>query len=127
MFPAIRHWLENARWCAANPERVLAIGYDGWVQSASSRAEILARIGLENLDDDIGAVSAIGGGSSFDGLTFDGKAGDMAVMERWREILEDQLLRDILRVALSDDRVREVLQRTTPREFAAVLASLESE
>ena len=41
-------------------------------------------------------VSPIGGGSSWDGMAFDGHAGDMDVLNRWKEFTGLDLPEDLL-------------------------------
>ena len=48
-------------------------------------------------------VSPFGGGSSFDGMAYDGRAEDMAVFDRWRTWADDALYR-----SLFDDEVMEL-------------------
>ena len=65
--------------------------YDKWVQNKQYRKEIVRVLGLPKFTDaGFKDVPQNCGGSSFDGLEFNGKADEMKVLERWKEYENDE-------------------------------------
>jgi hypothetical protein len=52
-------------------------------------------LGLQDLDVAIDRVAQCGGGSSFDGVSFDGCAADMLLFDRWRHYAHDPSFRGL--------------------------------
>jgi hypothetical protein len=123
-FPAIRKWNRNHALCAAGPEGIYRIDFDRWGAEPSHRHEILSRLGFANLADDVSRVAPTGGGSSFDGLAFDGEAEAMPVRERWRTISDDGLLRQVVSLALEDAALRDLVRAQTPEALDALAPRL---
>lgn len=89
---ALRIWKQHARAvlqrrAAGGP--VAGILYPLWARDAGYRRAIAAQLGLCGAETTIDRVASCGGGSSFDGLTFDGRASEMPVLDRWRHFAED--------------------------------------
>lgn len=107
---ALRMWKQHARAALAGsrqPRRPwLAVAYNRWVGSADYRRGLAARLGLRFSDRGRRQVGRCGGGSSFDGLAYDGRAERMPVLDRWRRYAEDP---DYL--ALFDEELRELSRR----------------
>lgn len=61
------------------------IFYDSWVKSVDYRKEICRNLNLRYTNCGFRDVPQNCGGSSFDGLGFDGKANEMRVLTRWKE------------------------------------------
>ena len=84
-------WKSYAREFAGDtdflPERV-AISYNRWCIDADYRSELAARLGLTG-DQGVNDVPQVGGGSSFDAASFDGKGSSMRTGERWRQFADD--------------------------------------
>jgi hypothetical protein len=82
---AVALWKQHARCYlgddAAYPGRV-AILFDRWFVDRAYREAIAAALGVPFDDAGFGRVGGEGGGSSFDGTAFDGRAQEMAVGER---------------------------------------------
>jgi hypothetical protein len=76
----VSKWVDHARFAKEFPGR--AILFDEWVRSIVYQAEITIRFGLRG-GGDTTRVSPRGGGSSFDGLAFDGRAHQMNVLTRY--------------------------------------------
>jgi hypothetical protein len=72
--------------------RAIMLNYDTWFQDREYREKIAAQLDLPFSDAGLQAVSPGGGGSAFDLTSFDGKAQEMQVLERWRGMEEDPLL-----------------------------------
>lgn len=82
--------------------KVVMLNYNTWFQDRGYREEIAAQLDLPFSDAGLQTVSSGGGGSAFDRMSFDGKAQDMGVLDRWRG-MEDDLL---LNMALINKAVR---------------------
>ena len=67
----------------------LPVSYNEWVGSRAYRRRLAERLGLAFTDAGIDSVPRCAGGSSFDGVAFDGRARQMAVFERWRSAADD--------------------------------------
>lgn len=96
---ARRIWCQHAREFLglrrhlAN-ERVM-VSYNAWVSSHVYRETLAHRLGLDFDDTAALSVPSAGGGSSFDGTTYHGRAAAMPVLERWRSCLGDPDYRSI--------------------------------
>lgn len=71
----------------------LRIRYDRWVREPGYRAHLARSLGLAHDDRAMERVADVGGGSSFDGLDFHGRASQMAVFDRWRHYAGDASFR----------------------------------
>jgi hypothetical protein len=72
--------------------RCVGIVYDRWFADRTYREEVIRTLGTRfgwdlpmTPDAGMSAVARAGGGSSFDKLSFDGKAQRMRVLERWKD------------------------------------------
>lgn len=78
----------------------IGISYDRWFKDKTYREAVVDDINNTfgwSLDASAGEsilskVNKSAGGSSFDGLTFDGQAQKMKVLDRWRDYANDELL-----------------------------------
>jgi hypothetical protein len=62
------------------------ISFNDWFKFSLYRASILHQLDIEQRSDDISFIPKSGGGSSFDARKFQGVAGQMEVLERWRKL-----------------------------------------
>lgn len=89
---AVVHDMELAVWQAqygwAQDQSSGMVSFNRWVEDVDYRRELVESRGVAFTDAGRDAVSASGGGSSFDALQFDGRARDMAVNDRWRRYVE---------------------------------------
>lgn len=89
---AMRIWKQHARELL-RPRRLrrdpVLVSYDRWCTDRGHRREVAERLGLRFSDAGRQRVCATHGGSSFDGLAFDGRADEMRVLERWRAYADD--------------------------------------
>ncbi|MBS0658169.1 MAG: hypothetical protein JSR82_07980 [Verrucomicrobia bacterium] len=90
-FPEL--WSMYARRFLAAAGGARYVSFNRWFAEEAYRRELAAALKLEFTDRGLNAISAVGGGSSFDGLAFDGRAQAMPVLERWPEYLDDSLFR----------------------------------
>ena len=80
------------------------INFNRWFSSKKYRIETAIRLGFKTTGEAFKRVPTNGGGSSFDGITFMGRANEMQVLQRWKHyqnnvqyqtILQDQSLLDL--------------------------------
>jgi hypothetical protein len=90
---ALRIWKQHAREFLGGGRYLkhnrIPVSYNAWVTCPRYRREIADRLGLAFSDAGVDEVASCGGGSSFDGLRFDGRARGMPVFERWRHFAAD--------------------------------------
>lgn len=113
----IETWKQHARcYLRASqdtPDRA-AIQFDAFAVDPEYRAAICRRLGIPPGDEGLERVSSEGGGSSFDGTRFDGRANEMGVSRRLdylephelallEEILKDAELRGLADAVLRSD------------------------
>jgi hypothetical protein len=89
----VRIWCQHAREFVGDRrhlrnERVM-LSYNRWVADRDYRRDIAGALGLRFDDAPARAVARTGGGSSFDGVRYHGRAHRMPVLERWRAFLDD--------------------------------------
>lgn len=96
---------------------IFPIHYARWFYSRSYRYSILSDLDLRILNDDISFMSKSGGGSSFDGRSFQGRPQEMDIMRRWSYLLQDQY-EDLREAFKKDDELNELnmthFQQTCP-------------
>jgi len=74
------------------------VSFNRWVADRGYREALAARLGLAFTDAGLGAVARWGPtawGDSFDGLAYDGRAGEMALAERFRWCAGDPFYRGL--------------------------------
>lgn len=90
---AVRIWKQHARealGCGRYLGRsAVWLYYNRWATDRTYRQQIAARLGLSFSDKGIARVPKTAGGSSFDGMRYDGAAGRMKVLERWKVYQHD--------------------------------------
>ena len=120
---AIRIWKQHAR-AALHPSALLRhetviVPFDHFVGSSAFRGALAERLGLRLRDSSLSRVAACAGGSSFDGMRFDGQAERMAVGTRWRSAVDDPAWRALF------DRETEALARKLFPDAPASVAEAE--
>lgn len=106
---AIAVWKQHARCFLGDQSdypRRIAILFDVWSSDRDYRAAISSALGTTFDDSGFGRVSDEGGGSSFDGTRFDGRAYLMAVTDRVSAL--DSHERDLLREIFRDPELQEL-------------------
>lgn len=90
---AMRIWKQHAREFLGRGrrrnQRRVELSYNHWFADPDYRESVAAELGLAAGEGSIDRVADCFGGSSFDGMTFDGRARDMRVLERWRHDWDD--------------------------------------
>ena len=89
-------WRRYALYHLDPPPGWLPVQFNRWVDDPSYRAGLQKELGLPAIEAPTDTVSAIGGGSSFDGTAFDGRASHMEVKDRWRAMEADRLFQFLL-------------------------------
>ncbi len=100
-------WEEYARECLGHTERIaskICVYFDKWFTSREYRRSIMEQCGFEFSDVGFEQVHGAGGGSSFDGTTFDGRNTEMNVLNRADDLTEEE--RALLDRVLDRDSVR---------------------
>lgn len=90
---AVRIWCQHAREFLGERrhlanERVM-VSFNRWATEPIYRSALAGALGLQHDADAGRSVARCAGGSSFDGTAFDGRAGEMRVLERWRTAGDD--------------------------------------
>lgn len=101
-------WCRYAHLHLAPPGGWKAISYNAWVENAAYRAHLQRSLGLPMIEVSRDHVSAIGGGSSFEGTSRDGEAAKMAVLRRWEEMQDDPMFQFLL---LAEDEALDLNER----------------
>ncbi|MFP4144072.1 MAG: hypothetical protein ACLFV3_02915 [Phycisphaeraceae bacterium] len=90
---AKRIWKQHAREFIQGPSRLrhdpVLIRYNQWFTDRDYRRALADRLGLTFTDAGLREVAACHGGSSFDGLAYDGDAQQMGVLSRWKHYAAD--------------------------------------
>jgi hypothetical protein len=89
---AVHVWCQHARQFLGRRrylDHPICINYNRWASSASYRRSVSQQLGLKFDDRSAHHVPSCAGGSSFDGLAYDGDASGMRVFDRWRRYAHD--------------------------------------
>jgi hypothetical protein len=89
-------WAEYARHLRASTGGFCYIKFNDWFSDPEYRKSLSARLGLQFSDRGLNAVSAYGGGSSFTGAEMNGAGQAMNVLNRWEEMMGDDLFHFLL-------------------------------
>lgn len=93
-FPEL--WCIYAKFILSGAPGFSPILYNDWFKSSTIRSQLSETLGLELSDLGLNRVSNFGQGSSFDGLTYDGNAQSMDVLNRWKTMIDDHLFQFLL-------------------------------
>jgi hypothetical protein len=78
------------------PARKVLIEFGKWKDDVGYRRHVAAKLAVDFSDRGIDSMIEIGPGSSFDGFDYRTKASEMAVNERWKSFIGDEVYRSIL-------------------------------
>jgi len=67
------------------------ISFNDWFSHRGYRDRLGQQLGIVNTDASVNAVTSFGKGSSFDKKSFDGKAQEMKVLQRWTRMSESKI------------------------------------
>jgi hypothetical protein len=88
-------WVEFAREAIGEtkhlPSSAVLINYNRWFTDQDYRMNLSSKLGLQFTDVWLNKVSQHGKGSSFDKRSYDGRAQEMDVLERWRKFSSDKV------------------------------------
>lgn len=90
---------------AAENDDVVSVVYDQWATDEVYREGVLAELGIERIDNGIGAMATYGRGSSFEGAKADPQS--VAAEDRWRQLMDEPRFVDAVRVAFTDEVFRD--------------------
>jgi hypothetical protein len=117
--PAV--YLSHAeKFLSRNDAQFVGINYNDWVQDAGYRISIARQLGFGTDGAAYEHVPRNGGGSSFSGRNFTGKAWRMDVFGRWRHMAENE---HFLRL-ISTPQIRAVATRIFPALASEVYGAL---
>ncbi|MDN5780597.1 MAG: hypothetical protein L0H23_01015 [Luteimonas sp.] len=115
---AVSVWKQHAR-CFLGIESVysgrIAISFEAWVVDREYRQAICEALGIGFDDSAYGRVGQEGGGSSFDGMSFDGSSHLMNVLDRVSQLVPEE--RDVLDEILKDPELQslsEIVHKADP-------------
>lgn len=118
-FPEL--WAMYARRFLAGSPSIRYVSFNRWFAEPEYRRELAAALKVEFTDRGLNAVSAEGGGSSFDGIAFQGRAQSMRVLERWPGWLDDSLFRALVLAERDNLRRNAELFGNFPHTFEELL------
>lgn len=75
----------------------ICINYNRWFADLEYRKQLANQLEIKFSDAGMDRVVSLGGGSSFDGQYMDGAASGMAVLDRWKNFLDDPDYRRIFK------------------------------
>ncbi|MFW6058879.1 MAG: hypothetical protein ACODAQ_01780 [Phycisphaeraceae bacterium] len=91
---AMRIWKQHARQFTRGPRSLrhgpVLISFNRWFSDRTYRQRLAERLGFAFTDKGRERVPSVFGGSSFDGLQYDGRAERMKVLERWKTMTDDE-------------------------------------
>jgi hypothetical protein len=87
---------------------LITISYNDWFLHKEYRKKIAERLNILFTDKGFLEVLPHGGGSTFDGTSFDGRADQMKVLERWKEFEDDREMKSLLRKWHKLDNISEI-------------------
>lgn len=92
-------WIEYAKEYLGETNflknKKICISYNHWFADVNYRRDIASQLNLEFSDASINKVSRQGGGSSFEGREYHGKAMNMDVCSRWKYFADDPSYRKL--------------------------------
>lgn len=95
----VRIWKQHARAMLGDTRvvagPVLGVSYNAWARDRRYRSAVAGKLGLDFTDAGFHQVGRCGGGSSFDGYRFQGRADRMNLFERWRHYWGERHFREL--------------------------------
>ena len=114
--PADYLWVEYAKAFIEKPYDAQYVLYHEFLSKITTRCKLSKALGGEFDDSLIDRVPRYGGGSSFDGVDYDGEGRKMAIFSRWRECWEDDSFRALFTPEIND-LAKKIFGTDDPREF----------
>ena len=94
----------------------IIINYNKWVVNKEYRKKILLQLGLDSENIDFTNIPTFGGGSSFSGTKYDGKADRMDVFKRWESFKNNKQYLSMVKYK-SLQMLSEVIFGETPNDL----------
>lgn len=88
----LRIWKQHARQVLGRDylrQPFVPVLFNRWATDPTYRRELAENLGFTFSDDGFRRVARVGGGSSFDGLSYATRAQDMGLLHRWRHFADD--------------------------------------
>lgn len=104
-------FLSTAKQAESN---AICVKYNDWVSSPEYRIRLARKFGIESDGGPFLKVPSIAGGSSFEGMTKDGRAQGMKVFERWKVYWDDPVYRSIFQDKQLVDLTNDIFGRIVP-------------
>ncbi len=99
-------WKSHVHLCMENKD-IIGINFNKWFSEKNYRIELAEKLGLKFTDKGINDVFWFGA-SSFDGNKFDGKAQNMEVLERWKNVIGSSVLEKKYKQIVNDPSIRKL-------------------
>jgi len=102
-------WKGHAREFVGKTDRLpdlVGIYYDRWFESEDYRSDLCRKLDIACSDAGLDRVAGYGGGSSFDGMDYDGAASAMRVLERAAMLDDDET--EVLSTVMADPEIQEL-------------------
>ena len=96
MMTLYKSYAEQALRALDGSSSYIFINFNRWFMSKNYRIEMAQQLGFKTSGEPYKRVPTNGGGSSFDGMAYMGKADEMPVMQRWKNYQHDARYRAIL-------------------------------
>jgi hypothetical protein len=74
----------------------ICINYNSWLKDIDYRRDLSKRLGGDFSDSNIDIVPSSGGGSSFDRKSYDGRASEMKLLERWKSLKNEKYFLELV-------------------------------
>ena len=95
-------WREYAEFFVGKPSGVILVSYNRFVSDKGYRQELSEKLGGSFNDSTIDRIDENARGSSFDGMSFDGKASEMRVFDRWKVYKDNKDFRALFTKEIRD-------------------------
>ena len=102
------NWTTSAKHFLARTGGFTYVKFNDWFSDVEYRKNLARILNLGFSDRGLNIVSSFGGGSSFEGMARDGEAQSMNVLNRWREMADDDLFLFLL---LANDNVLDLNEK----------------
>lgn len=91
-------WKQHVRLALKGelPKGFVEVNFNKWCVDEEYRRELAVELKMEFTDIGRNQLAGYGHGSSFDAMRMDGKADEMAVLERWKEYKDNKLWRRVV-------------------------------
>lgn len=102
----------------------VTISFDAWFASIEYRKIVSSKLGFKHRDSEVARVPGLGGGSSFDGVSYDGEGARMQVLKRAEQL--DSGERSTLEEIFRDDELVCLSKRYANIKELAIGRSIEA-